>query len=250
MTRHFLVIGAQRSGTTYLRTLLEAHPDVAMNQPERPEPKVFLSAELTERGVAWYRSTYFAHVTIETVLGEKSTSYLESAEAADRAAEMLGEDTAVIALLRDPVERAVSNWQFSSDNGFEQRPLEQALRENLRESRPWIPGATSVSPYLYLERGRYAAFLPPWTRAFPHGVHVLFLRDLLTDEQSLAYVYTHVGVDAAFVPSGWGTPINRSSEHAPEVDPRLVDELRAYFAGSDEELKKLVGRPLPWPSVR
>lgn len=248
MTQHFLVIGAQRSGTTYLRTLLEAHPDVAMNQPERPEPKVFLSAELTGRGLDWYLSTYFAHVTTETVLGEKSTSYIECPEAADRAAEMLGPDTAVIVLLRDPVERAVSNWRFSSDNGYEQRPLEQALRENLRASRPWIPGVTSVSPYLYLERGRYATYLPPWTTAFPHGTHVLFLQDLLTDEQTLADVFTHLGVDAGFVPSCWGTPMNRSSEHAPELDPQLVDELRVYFAESDEQLTKLVGAPVPWPS--
>jgi hypothetical protein len=247
VTQHFLVIGAQRSGTTYLRTLLEAHPDVAMNQPERPEPKVFMSAELTGRGLDWYRSTYFAHVTTETLLGEKSTSYIESPEAADRAAETFG-DAAVIVLLRDPVERAVSNWRFSSDNGYEERPLEAALRENLRASRPWIPGVTSVSPYLYLERGRYATYLPPWTTAFPDGVHVMFLQDLLTEKQTLADVYTHLGVDAGFVPSCWGTPINRSSEHAPELPPQLVDDLRAYFAASDEALAKLVGAPVPWPS--
>ena len=46
-SRHLLVIGAQRSGTTYLHSMLEAHPDVAMAQPPRPEPKVFCSDEAT-----------------------------------------------------------------------------------------------------------------------------------------------------------------------------------------------------------
>jgi Sulfotransferase domain len=249
VTRHFLVIGAQRSGTTYLRTLLEAHPDVAMNRPPRPEPKVFLSAELTGRGLGWYRSTYFAHVTNETLLGEKSTSYIECAEAADRAVEMLG-DAAIVVLLRDPVERAVSNWQFSTENGYERRPLEEALRANLLASHPWTPGETSVSPYLYLERGRYVTYLPPWTTAFPDGVRVLFLHDLLTQKQTLADVYAHLGVDAEFVPDCWGAPINQSSEPAPELAPGLEDELRAYFAVSDEALARLLGEPVPWPSQR
>ena len=46
VTRHLLVIGAQRCGTTYLHDLLDAHPEIAMARPARPEPKVFLADEL------------------------------------------------------------------------------------------------------------------------------------------------------------------------------------------------------------
>ena len=125
MTRHLLVIGAQRCGTTYLHDLLAAHPRIAMARPARPEPKVFLSDELAGRGVEWYRATYFGHVTDEDLLGEKSTSYLEYPEAAERAAAVLG-DPLVLVQLRDPVQRAVSHWAFSSDEGLETRPLETA----------------------------------------------------------------------------------------------------------------------------
>ena len=106
MTRHLLVVGAQRCGTTYLHDQLAAHPQVAMARPHRPEPKVFLSAELAGRGREWYVATYFAHARNETVLGEKSTSYLEYPEAAARAGAVLG-DPLVLVQLRDPVERAV-----------------------------------------------------------------------------------------------------------------------------------------------
>ena len=59
--------------------------------------------------------------------------------------------------LRDPVARAVSNWQLSTAHGLETRPLEQALVENLDgPARRGTPATTSVSPYAYLERGRYA----------------------------------------------------------------------------------------------
>ena len=173
------MIGAQRCGTTYLQSLLEAHPEITMARPARPEPKVFLSDDSVDRGRDWYRRTFFGHATHERLLGEKSTSYIEVPEAADRAYRVLGDDTVVLALLRDPVARAVSNWRFSTDNGLEERPLETALRENLAEAAEWDRASTSVSPFAYLERGRYEQHLEPWFAVFPTTARVVFLQDLL-----------------------------------------------------------------------
>ena len=61
-----------------------------MARPARPEPKVFMSDELAGRGLDWYHATYFGYRTSQSILGEKSTSYLEDAEAATRAAKVLG----------------------------------------------------------------------------------------------------------------------------------------------------------------
>lgn len=247
MSRHFLVIGGQRCGTTYLHTLLEAHPDIAMARPARPEPKVFLDGAATARGLGWYERAYFSHAGDEARWGEKSTSYIESAEAPSRAAAVLGEAD-ILVLLRDPVQRAVSNWRFSTDNGFETRPLAQALEENLRLSRAWSPGGTSVSPFAYLERGRFADYLHPWEDAFPGRVRIHFLRDLVTDESALRALYTGLGVDPAFRPEMFGARVNRSEEPAPDLDPDLVHRLRDYFADSDRRLRAAVDRGLPWPS--
>jgi dTDP-4-amino-4,6-dideoxygalactose transaminase len=99
VTRHLLVVGAQRCGTTYLHDQLAAHPQIAMTRPQRPEPKVFLSDELAGRGRDWYVRTYFAHARDEVLLGEKSTSYLEYPEAAARAAALLKEDAGAAEVL-------------------------------------------------------------------------------------------------------------------------------------------------------
>ena len=61
MSRHLLVIGAQRCGTTFLHTLLDAHPDITMARPARPEPKVFCDPVASAKGLDWYEATYFAH---------------------------------------------------------------------------------------------------------------------------------------------------------------------------------------------
>ena len=96
MNRHFLVIGAQRCGTTYLHELLADHPDIAMARPPRPEPKVFLTDEVVDRGLEWYDRTWFPHAGTAGLLGEKSTSYLDSPEAIHRVTAVLGRPQIVV----------------------------------------------------------------------------------------------------------------------------------------------------------
>jgi sulfotransferase family protein len=245
LTRHLLVIGAQRSGTTYLSALLDGHPDITMARPARPEPKVFCDPQASARGLDWYRATYFRHAGDEQLLGDKSTSYLEDPEAPARARAMLGEAD-VLVVLRDPVHRAVSNWRFSTDNGLETRPLETALRENLTEERAWDPDVTSVSPFAYLQRGRYVDYLAPWTDTFADSVHVLFLSELVEDEATVARLWKTLGVgpgSGAERPAG---PVNRNDGEAPTLTRDLLGTLRAYFEVSDRALSARLGRSLPW----
>lgn len=245
MTGHLLVIGAQRCGTTALHSLLDAHPEITMARPARPEPKVFLDEDRSALGVDWYRAQYFAHARDELLLGDKSTSYLEHPEAAHRAAEVLGRADIVVQL-RDPVERAVSNWRFSSRHGLETRPLEDALQESLEGREPaWDRARTSVSPFAYLARGRYADQLPAWERAFPGAVHVVFLAELVADHAAVERLWRSLGVS---VEAG-GRLLERENESdgdAPALSAALRGRLEAYFADSDAALRAWLGRDLPW----
>lgn len=243
--RHLLVIGAQRCGTTYLHDLLAAHPQIAMARPARPEPKVFLSEVSVERGAAWYRSVYFSHATDELVLGEKSTSYLERPESAARAGTVLG-DPLILVQLRDPVRRALSHWAFSTEAGLESRPLAEALEANLAGPLPWDPALTSVSPYAYLERGRYADQLAPWLRQFGEDVTILLLEDLLDEPSAVADLYGRLGVEPGFRPEDQGVPVNASQLPVDRLDGGLMGRLRDYFRESDQALSVLLGRSLPW----
>lgn len=245
MTRHLLIIGAQRCGTTWLARALDAHPSITMARPARPEPKVFCSAELSARGRDWYRATWFGHATDEALLGDKSTSYLEYAEAAERAASVLG-DPLVVVQLRDPVERAMSHWAFSTDSGLEERPLEEALAANLEGPLPWDTSRASVSPYAYLERGRYTDHLGPWLDRFGDDLSVVLLEDMVARPDALAGLYADLGVDPAAGPPAPRAPANASAAPKTRLDPQLRAQLRSYFAESDERLRQILGRPLPW----
>lgn len=217
-----------------------------MARPARPEPKVFLSDELTAQGYNWYRENFFSHAPDGALLGEKSTSYIEDANAPERVLRMLG-TAEIVVLLRDPVQRAVSNWRFSTDHGREDRSLETALDENFAGSRSWDPGATSVSPFAYLERGRYSAYLEPWFAAFPSSMHVHFLEDLRDRDVALERLYGSLGVDPSFRPADQGR-VNESVEPAPALSAALVERLRDYYSSSDQALSERLGRGLPWPT--
>lgn len=216
-----------------------------MARPARPEPKVFCSDEQSARGVEWYRATYFGHARGERVLGDKSTSYLEDPTAPARAAAMLGR-AYVVAVLRDPVRRAVSNWSFSTDNGYETRTLVEALETNLREQREWDRWRTSVSPFAYLERGRYLDHLQPWLDTFGDSTSVLFTDEVVSDGSVVTDVYAWLGVDPTFRPTRGEGPVNASESAAPELPERLLAELREYFEPADRALAARLGRSLPW----
>lgn len=248
MTRHFLVIGAQRCGTTWLRQQLEAHPQIAMARPTRPEPKVFLDDLGPGQDHEWYVDSWFGHATAGQVLGEKGTSYLDRPDAIPRVRALLGDDVPLVVQLRDPVARAVSHWKFSTESGLEQRSLSEALAANLEGSLSWDAGATSVSPYAYLERGRYVEALRPWLEAFGDLVRVQLLEDLLADPTRIAETLTHVGVDPALAPEVDTKPVNRSrpGDADAAVDASIRAAVAQYFLESDRELQVLLGRSLPW----
>lgn len=239
------MIGAQRSGSTYLSTALDTHPHITMARPARPEPKVFCDADLAARGQDWYRHTWFGHRRDEQMLGEKSTSYLEDPQAPARVRDMLGE-VHVIAVLRDPVKRAVSNWRFSTEHGLETRGLEEALLADLGDEQPWDRDAVSVSPFAYLRRGRYLEQLEPWASTFPDTTHVLFLEELLADVGVLSRLFVDLGVDPKRAPALTREPVNKSEGDGAVLSERVRAPLNAYFEASNEALSTHLGRPLPW----
>lgn len=246
MSKHFLIAGAQRCGTTYLRALLADHPGVAMAEPARPEPKVLLDPDLVATGPESYRASWFPHARGDQLLGEKSTSYLDVPAAAVAATRLLG-DPLVIVQLRDPVARAVSHWAFSTEHGREERPLADVLEANLAGPLPWDGTGTSVSPYAYLERGRYAEHLRPWAAEHGDRLRVQLLEDLLAAPDAISDTYAWLGLDPDHHPAPAGVPVNASGSRSDSrLAPDMVRALRGYFAESDSELEQMLGRALPW----
>jgi hypothetical protein len=164
----FIIAGAPRSGTTWLYHLLDRHPGVYMARPLAPEPKFFLVDETYARGLEYYSRTWFAAAPPGKLAGEKTANYLESGAAARRLRQDLP-GVKLIFLLRDPVDRAYSNYLWSRKNGLEGEDFETALAlEEQREAR--VPARWRYArPHAYFSRGLYADLLQPYFDLFGRG---------------------------------------------------------------------------------
>jgi hypothetical protein len=103
-----------------------------------------------------------------------------------------------------------------------------------------------VSPYAYLERGRYAEQLAPWRHAFGDRLRVQLLEDLMADPTTIQQTYSWLGVHPDFRPPSLGEQVNESRVEAPLLGSEVTARLRGYYSGSDRELESQLGRPVPW----
>ncbi len=182
----FIIAGAPRSGTTWLYLLAQRHPQLAMAEPMVPEPKFFLVDELWQRGVDYYSTKWFDPLPAGRVLGEKSTNYLEAPEAAERISRVLPR-VKLIFLLRNPVDRAYSNYLWSRQNGLETETFERALALEEQRERDLAPRLRYARPHAYFSRGLYAEHLASFFRRFPRSqMLVLRQEDVAARRESVA----------------------------------------------------------------
>jgi hypothetical protein len=237
----FIIGGAPRSGTTWLYMLLDRHPQIYMAKPMKPEPKFFLVDHLYEQGIEHYARTWFGDVPAARVAGEKSTDYLESATAAARIHQHLP-DVKLVFILREPVERAFSNYLWTRMNGLETETFQRALELEEERERTLPERLKFARPYAYVSRGLYAELLEPYIARFPREqMLILKFEDLVADPRSVATaLHTFLGVeerpeDAA----GLGT-IN-PSQKVETLDEATRRWLAARYAGPNRQLAHLLG---------
>ena len=200
---NFFIIGAAHAGTTSMATWLHAHPQVFM--PPRKELFFFDREQRWSHGVSWYRS-HFEGAGDRPAIGEATTSYMFYEQAPPRMAEVVP-DARLIAILRNPVDRAYSHYCFARSWGVEHRSFAQAVADE-RDGRILVPGGE------YLDRGRYLPQLERVGRHFSANALLVLLFDDLRDAPAAAYttVCRFIGIDDAFMPEDLGTVANPSHE--------------------------------------
>ncbi len=243
MSEHFFIIGAQRSGTTYLYAALDSHPEIEMAKPVRPEPKYFLNTATEEISIEAYRQAYFSGKPGAWLLGEKSTSYLESETAAQRIAAAFPAAKLII-MLRDPVARAVSNYYFSVENGLETAPIEEAFFQEEERVRSAV-SATSVSPYAYLSRGRYIDYIDMYARHFARDQLIILLHEqFLGSAAAYGDLCARLGVATNHVPPSLDQRINATTLVREPLPPAEEQYARDYFATPNRRLAEAYGLDL------
>ena len=166
----FLIVGAEKSGTTSLHRYLGQHPGVFT--PFEKELAYFSLEPDAERGRII--DTYYAAAKPGQILGLSQVNMLLLPGVAERI-HSYNPQAKILAILRNPIERAYSAYWFARMRGWERmESFESALQKELT-------GDTTQDGlrYKYLERGHYAEQLQRYLAVFgQRQVKVLFMEDL------------------------------------------------------------------------
>jgi hypothetical protein len=261
----FIIIGAAKSGTTSLYGSLTDHPFVLPCTTSDPHfqntKEIHFFSSGFQRGEDWYRS----HFPLESerrefetehgrpcLTGEASPSYISSYWAAGRIRNVLP-DVRLLAVLRNPVDRAYSQFQMSRRQGLE--PLdsfEEATAAEADRLRPEVARLSTDPHYTspdfgcwsYLARSRYAEQLERWLELFPRE-QFLFLKaeDLFADpETALSTTYDYLGLPP-HAPEG----VSRlNSAQYEGIEPDVRAQFTEYFRPHNERLYELIGIDFGW----
>jgi hypothetical protein len=168
---NFIIVGAQKSGTTSLYNYLIKHPYV---QPAFCKEIRFFNVNF-ENGVDWYRANFpLKRRKGKFITGEASPGYIYHPHTPKRVFETVPQ-VKLIALLRNPIDRAYSNYQQNVKFGIEMESFEGAIEresEHIRGERGKMLAhadyfGTDYHRYLYLSRGIYVNYIKDWMNFFP-----------------------------------------------------------------------------------
>jgi hypothetical protein len=227
----FVIIGAQKGGTSFLYHLLTQHPLV--EPAVRKEVRYFEG--LFGLGVEWYRWCFAQPKWKDgrrTITGEATPSYLFHAPVAKRMAETVPQ-ARLIALLRNPVDRAYSHYQMQVKRGTEPKTFEEAIKQQ-RAS--------------YLSRGIYVEQLLRWSAFFSkEQMLVLKSEDFFeVPVETLKQV-----LDFLDLPR-WEPEVSQLQERRHEgaykqrMDPSTRRRVESYFEPYNQRLYEYLGVDFGW----
>ncbi len=252
---NFIVIGAQKSGTSSMFSYLRQHPQIV--RPIFKEP--FYFDRHYERGLAWYGCNFPARSTIERLnerhgcphlTFEATATYIFDANVPKRIAKDI-ETRKFIALLRNPTDRAISAYWHARRMGLETRSLDEALKADLdwyeaeiAYEKGCAPPPQGPAPRSFVRRGIYHEAVSNWQRVFPpNSVLVIQSETMFSDPVSvMAEVFGFLGLPA--VTDINYEPLNVGGYDNSDADARR--QLTEFYRPHNVELSRLCGKAIAW----
>lgn len=222
----FIIIGAMKAGTSAISAFLQQHPQVYL--PDTGEVCVFHRDHLYARGLAFY-AEFFRDAPEGRLIGEKSPSYIFTPSVPERIAGWLP-DVKLLAILRNPVDQALSLHRMLVAKGSERRPFGEAIRT--------VPD--------YVEQSRYHAHLSRYLAHFPpEQLKVLWYEDLRTEPEAFCRgVLQYLGADDTILP-----PLGNNNWTGEARNPAVTRGLHAVYRLRNALRNGPLGRLVDHPAL-
>ena len=250
MMPNFLIIGAKKCGTTSLFRYLCQHPNVG--EPTWKEISYFNI--YFSRGNLWYKSFFPislpATESESSITGEATASYICHPQAPQRIAATLPE-VKLIALLRNPVDRAYSHYHHTKRIGREGLSFEEAIAketkrvERLERESLRLGFKSPAYNYTYLSSGRYAEQLVNWLEVFDRQkLLILKSEDFFARPETIF----HQVLEYLELPS-WSPKKFRKhndNSYGQEMKSSTRKDLAEYFRPHNQKLYELLDIDFGW----
>ncbi len=215
----FVVVGAQKSGTTTLFEYLRRHPAVYL--PPGKEVPFFSDDEAWEGGWELYVRRYFATARDDELWGSVTPQYMygtlsrtrDDLTRIEQPERLVPERIAshspgarIVAILRDPVERAYSHYRMEVMREAEHRSFDEAVDELLEPEQLERSRRRFSETEAYVTNGEFGRILSPYVELFGSDrVLVCFASDLAGEPaETFASVARFLGIDDSFRPPNLG----------------------------------------------
>lgn len=253
----FVVVGGQRCGTTSIFKALSEHPQILRPPVEKGIDYFTLNYY---RNMDWYRGHFPIARLAErrtarygaAVAFEACTYYLFHPFALERMAKDMP-NVKIVVMLRDPVERAFSAYKHEFARGFETADtFEVALEledERLAGEVERMKDDLTYESFphrhhAYRRRGQYAEQVARAFKYFPRSqIHILESESFFAEPaKEYQQLLSFIGLDR-YMPDRFDQHNARPSAPMPGATREMLER---HYAPHDEELTKLLGRPLGW----
>jgi hypothetical protein len=229
----FVIIGAQKGGTSFLYHLLTLHPLV--EPAARKELHFFDNPELFDHGAEWYQRCFPRLGSKDgqrSITGEATPYYLFDPPVAKRMAQMVPK-ARLIALLRNPIDRAYSHYQMQVKRGTEPRTFEEAIEQQHSS---------------YMSRGIYVDQLLRWFEFFGKEQMLILKSEDFFERpiETLKVVLAFLDLPEWQPEASELQQRRHSGTYKQKMDPSTRQRLEAYFEPHNQRLYECLDVDFGW----
>ncbi len=250
----FLIIGAQKCGTTSLYNYLVKHPNII---PAKKKEIRFFDLNFLN-GIQWYQEQLMGGFIKKNCLaGEATPIYFINPEVPQRVAEIYPE-VKIILLLRNPIERAFSHYRMRARHWMSGRQIrefnvdfQEAIHEEIKQIKIEENKNTDFINFLfsheykYCTRGMYIYYIKNWMKYFPKEQFlILQSEEFFADpETTLKQVHAFLGIPHYSLKS---YPKHKHNPSNIPLDEKIMAQLANFFRPYNKALEKFLGRKFNW----
>ena len=237
----FIIIGAQRSGTTSLSLNLAKHPEIYINNNKDPAISEVHFYDINwKKGIEWYKKQFNYKFKI---VGEKTPSLINLPYTFPLI-QSVNPYVKLILTLRNPITRAYSAWKLNTKNKTEKRTFIDAINHELKHKIN-TPNTFYTISKKYLQRGLYANYIKELYRWFPkQNILILIMEDLsINTKDNYNKIFKFLNVNT---PNNINYSVEHKSNDKSEINKEIYKKLIKYYQKDVKELEKILNKNITW----